>query len=106
MEDREKAADAAGDAEANPRVRVYGLSVEWFCGMSLDEVLRATKRPHRKVRLTTAQRIRSAGMDVIPTLGGAHGTLRVPKPLDDEAWERVQQVFDPPITNQYAGRRG
>ena len=101
--DQQAAADSAEDAELH--IGVYGLSVECFCVASVDEALRATRRPHPQVRLSTAGRIRDAGLEVIPTGGSPHGTLCLPKPLDAPAWARVQAVFDPPMPNLYATRR-
>lgn len=105
MHDRERAVINAEDAEANPLERIYGLSVECFLVSRIDEALRATQRPNSQVRITTASRIREAGMDVIPTMEPPHATLCIPKPLDEAAWNLLQRVFDEPIRNPYARKR-
>jgi hypothetical protein len=105
MSDREAAVTAAEDAEAELDEHIYGLSVECFVLPTIDDALRASQRPNRQVRHSTAYRIRAAGLDVVPTRGEPHGTVVVPKPLDEDAWRRLQQVFDGPIINPYTRKR-
>ncbi len=105
MHDHSAAVNAAEDAEIELDIQIYGLSVECFDLPTIEDALRATRRPHGTVRLTTARRVRDAGMDVIPTRSDPHATLRVFKPLDEAAWLCLQQVFDPPVANRYARGR-
>jgi hypothetical protein len=105
MLDHQSAIISAEDAETDPNERIYGLSVECFVVPTLDEAVRATRRPNKHVRLTTASRVRAASMDVIPTFDAPHATLRVPKPLNEDVWNELQRVFDAPIQNKYAAAR-
>jgi hypothetical protein len=105
MKDHQEAVEQAQIAEADPDEQIYGLSVECFDVGSQDEALRCCTRPNKRVRVTTAARIRGAGLDVIPTWDEPHATLAVPKPLDAGAWHLVRSLFDDPIENPYR-RRG
>jgi hypothetical protein len=105
MHDRAAAASSAEDAEAAPDIQIHGLSVECFFVATVEEALRASRRPNGTVRLSTAKRVRDGGMDVIPTGNTPHATIWLPRPLDEVVWLRLQQVFDPPIANRYARRR-
>jgi hypothetical protein len=104
MADHDEAVEQAETAEADPGEGIYGLSVECFDVATQDEALRHCTRPNKRVRVTTAARIRAAGLDVVPTWDEPHGTLVVPKPLDVDAWKLVHSLFDNPIENPYRRR--
>ncbi len=103
MRDRQETEIAAEDAEA--ALNIYGLSTECFVVATLDDALRASRRPNKEVRYSDAARIRAAGLDVLPTGRAPHGTLLVPKPLDEAGWSLVQSLFDGPIVNPYNRKR-
>jgi Ethanolamine utilization protein EutJ (predicted chaperonin) len=105
LADYADAVRSAETAEVAIEEQLYGLSVECFEVHSEDEALRACTRPHPRVRMSTAQRIRDAGLDVLPTLDEPHATMLVPQPLDADAWELLQRLFDPAIENPYRVRR-
>jgi len=105
MSSHEEAIASAETAEAALDEQIYGLSVECFDVPSVDDALRACRRPNKMVRISTAARIRAAGLDVVPTLDEPHGTMVVPKPLDADAWNLLQRLFEGPIENPYRLRR-
>jgi hypothetical protein len=101
MENLEAAIIAAQEAETGLEERIYGLSVECFVVPTIDDALRASRRPHRRVRHSTACQIRAAGLEVLPTRDDPHGTVKMPKPLDGHTWSLLQELFSAPVINPY-----
>lgn len=105
MADYQADLESAEDAEANPREAIYGLSVEAFEVVTLDEALSRSTRPNRQFRHARAGALRTAGLALTPTMGGSHHTLGVPKPLTLEGWRRLERMFDGPTVNPYHLKR-
>lgn len=83
----------------------YSISVFLAVDVPVDELCASEPRLARygKVRVSTAGRLRRRGFVLLPTLDRPHFDVLLPD-LSDEALERLDESFDPPIVNPGRGR--
>ena len=103
MKDRGFVVRSAEDCKAE--MGCYGISVEAFEDVGVEEALSRTRRPNSTVRLAVVAELRARNLEVIPTRGAPHATVLLPEPLDDEGWLALQDAFDEPRLNPYAPPR-
>ena len=79
----------------------YAISVFGADGLSMKQVIARNPnlQDYRKVRISTAGRIRSAGFSVVPTFDPDHQSIKFPVCPSDMQVEDLVSVFDPPVAN-------
>jgi hypothetical protein len=80
----------------------YDLSCDCLPRHTRDELARIAQYPNTKLRESTVGRIRNAGFQIFPSPTGrsrAHCTLRLPDPLSDRDWEKLEEIFEEPVNN-------
>jgi hypothetical protein len=79
---------------------VYGLSVAYGVGMTVDAILAAAQLPHAVYRASTAGAIRALGYEAEPTNEGHTFVTFATEPLIED-WRGVLGAFGDPLPNPY-----
>jgi hypothetical protein len=53
---------------------------------------------YERIRVTTVDRLKIAGFDLLPTGPDGHYSVVLPAPPTDEVWKRLDRTFDAPTT--------
>lgn len=91
------------------KLGIYGLSCDCLPGYSRDQLARLVEYPNPKLRESTVGRVRNAGFEIFPAptrRSRAHATLKLPDPLTEQDWERLEEIFDEPVDNIASLERG
>jgi hypothetical protein len=92
-------------SKADPSCGLWALSVWSYPGMEGEEVAEEARRvdpealPQGKIRVSTAERIRSAGFELVATNQRGHYSLVVPPEPEEPIWDDLREIFDEPIPN-------
>jgi hypothetical protein len=77
----------------------YTISAASYPGWTVEQIARANRTPHSRIRKTTVGRLRSAGFEVSWPVGKKkHADLFLPD-LDADTLASLEKVFDPPEPN-------
>jgi hypothetical protein len=87
-------------AKLHPEVGVYGISVQYHPGATIEELARAGQFPHPKISVTAAEVLIGAGqaagyeIALVDTPGpGYHHDIQVPEPMPDDLAQALASVF-------------
>lgn len=80
-----------GSAQHMAQPDLYGFSVQYMPGRSVEELARAGRFPNAQISVTTVEQLVAAGaaagynIAVVPSPGqGFHATVKVPDPMPDD----------------------